>query len=422
MQFVVFPSLLHGQVIIPGSKSHTIRALVCALLSDGSCTIQMPLDSRDTRSCLKMIKQFGASVEEREHEWEVIGCGMPKIPDDVIDVGNSGTSLYFGIGLAALINGMTVFTGDHQIRNRPADDLLSAITELGGYAVSTRANGKPPIVVQGPIIGGQVQIKAITSQYLSSLLVATPKAKNNTIIDVPLLNEAPYVGMTLWWLNELGIEYHHTGYRQFIVKGNQRYKPFTKYIPADFSSATFFMVAAAVTQSTVVLKGLDFNDTQGDKEVVNILKIMGAEVDVLPDAIAITGKPLKGGVFDLNAMPDALPALSVCACFADGETRLVNVPQARVKETDRIAVMCGELKKMGANIEELPDGLVIHKSALKGAHVNGHHDHRIVMSLAVAGLAAEGSTTIDAAESVSVTFPNFVELMQALGANIRKEE
>jgi 3-phosphoshikimate 1-carboxyvinyltransferase len=112
----------------------------------------------------------------------------------------------------------------------------------------------------------------------------------------------------------------------------------------------------------------------------------------------------------------------VCACFADGETRLVNVPQARVKETDRIAVMCAELKKMGADIEELPDGLVIRRSALKGAHVNGHHDHRVVMSLAVAGLAAKGNTTIDTAESVSVTFPNFVELMQALGASIRKEE
>lgn len=422
MQFVVSPSSLHGQVVIPGSKSHTIRALVCALLADGTSTIQMPLDSSDTRSCLGMIRQFGATVEEGEHEWKVTSCGMPKVPDDVIDVGNSGTSLYFGIGVASLIHGITVFTGDHQIRNRPADDLLNAITELGGYAVSTRANGKPPVVVQGPITGGHVEIRAITSQYLSSLLLATPKAKNNTIIDVPLLNEAPYVGMTLWWLNELGIEYHNTGYQQFIVKGGQTYKPFTKYIPADFSSATFFMVAAAITRSTVVLKGLDFNDTQGDKEVVNILKAMGAEVDILPDAIAITGKTLKGGAFDLNAMPDALPALSVCACFADGETRLVNVPQARVKETDRIAVMCAELKKMGAHIEELPDGLVIRKSALKGAHVNGHHDHRVVMALVVAGLAADGSTTIDTAESVSVTFPNFVELMQALGAGIRKED
>lgn len=422
MQFVVNLSSLHGQVVIPGSKSHTIRALVCALLADGTSTIQMPLDSSDTRSCLSMIRQFGATVEEHEHEWVVKSNGAPQLPDDVIDVGNSGTSLYFGIGVASLISGMTVFTGDHQIRNRPAEDLLNAITELGGYAVSTRSNGKPPVVVQGPIIGGHVSIRAITSQYLSSLLVATPKAKHNTIIDVPLLNEAPYVGMTLWWLKELGIEYHHTGYEQFIVKGGQSYKPFTKYIPADFSSATFFMVAAAITQSSVVLKGLDFNDTQGDKEVVNILKAMGADVDIMPDAIAISGKPLKGGVFDLNAMPDALPALSVCACFADGETRLVNVPQARVKETDRIAVMCAELKKMGADIEELPDGLIIRKSTLEGAHVNGHHDHRVVMSLAVAGLAAEGSTTIDTAESVSVTFPNFVELMQALGASIRKEE
>jgi len=422
MQFNVLPSSLQGEVVIPGSKSHTIRACVCALLANGTSTIKMPLDSSDTRSCLGMIQRFGATVTQHDDEWIVTGCGIPAVPDDIIDIGNSGTSLYFGIGVASLVNGITVFTGDNQIRNRPAQDLLSAITELGGWAVSTRSNGKPPVIVQGPITGGHVAIRAITSQYVSSLLIATPMAKHNTIIDVPLLNEAPYVGMTLWWLNELGIEYHANGYEQFIIPGGQTYKPFSKYIPADFSSATFFMVAAAITGSTVKLKGLDINDTQGDKEVVTILKQMGADIAILPDAIVITGKPLKGGVFDLNAIPDALPALSVCGCFAEGETRLVNVPQARVKETDRIAVMCAELKKMGADIEELPDGLVIRQSQLQGASVQGHHDHRVVMSLAVAGLAAEGNTVIDTAQAVDVTFPNFVELMLQLGAAIEREE
>jgi 3-phosphoshikimate 1-carboxyvinyltransferase len=177
-------------------------------------------------------------------------------------------------------------------------------------------------------------------------------------------------------------------------------------------------VAAAVTGAEVVLNGLDFSDTQGDKAVVGILEAMGARVDIGERRITIGGGELRGGVFDLNAMPDSLPALSVAACMAAGETRLVNVAQARVKETDRIAVMCAELKKMGADIEELPDGLVIRRSSLHGCEVNGHDDHRVVMALAVAGLVASGTTTIATAESVAVTFPGFGELMEGIGARI----
>ena len=189
-------------------------------------------------------------------------------------------------------------------------------------------------------------------------------------------------------------------------------------VPADFSSATFFLVAAAITGSELTLCGLDYLDTQGDKEVVNILKTMGAEVETGERYIRIRGGVLKGGEFDLNAMPDSLPALSVAGCFAEGETRLVNVPQARVKETDRIAVMCRELKKLGADIVERPDGLIIRKSRLRGCAVHGHCDHRVVMALAVAGLAASGETVVSTAESASVTFPNFVDLMKKLGAEI----
>jgi 3-phosphoshikimate 1-carboxyvinyltransferase len=171
-----------------------------------------------------------------------------------------------------------------------------------------------------------------------------------------------------------------------------------------------------------VLKGLDWNDTQGDKDVVTILKAMGAAVSIGERDIRIRGGKLKGGVFDLNSMPDALPALSVAACFAEGETRLVNVPQARLKETDRIRVMHDELSKMGALIEELPDGLAIRRSGLRGCRVNGHSDHRVAMALAVAALAADGETIIETAESVSVTFPHFSDLMLSIGADIMKRE
>jgi 3-phosphoshikimate 1-carboxyvinyltransferase len=266
--------------------------------------------------------------------------------------------------------------------------------------------------------GGAASVEAVTSQYLTSLLIASPFAPGNTGIVVPLLNERPYVEMTLAWIERLGVRVEHDGFRRFRIQGGQRCRAFDAAVPADFSSATFFMVAAAILGAEVTLRGLDPSDTQGDREVASILAKMGARVDASPGAVTVRGGSLTGGVFDLNAMPDALPALAVAGCFAAGETRLVNVAQARVKETDRIAVMCAELRKMGADIEELADGILVRGRTLRGASVRGHGDHRVVMSLAVAGLAASGKTTIDTAECVSVTFPGFMELVKSLGGNI----
>ena len=423
MKYIVRPSGLGGAVNVPGSKSHTIRALVFGLLGEGESVIGHPLVSSDTRSCLEMVRAFGARVEEDGAAWRVTGTGgTPAVPENIVDVGNSGTSLYIGLGVAALADGTTVFTGDRQIRSRPAGGLIACINQLGGAAFSTRGNDMPPVVVRGRITGGATEISAVTSQYLTSLLIAAPLADRDTRITVPLLNEKPYVTMTLGWLERLGIRYTNNNYGSFDVPGRQRYPSFNGEIAADFSSATFFLVAAAVTGSPVTLRGLDWGDTQGDREVVTILKNMGASIDIGDREITVKGGALRGGTFDLNAMPDALPALSVAGCFAEGETRLVNVPQARLKETDRIAVMRVELEKMGADIRELPDGLVIRKSDLRGNRVSGRHDHRVVMALAVAGLAARGDTIIDTAEAVSVTFPDFRGLMRSIGADITETE
>ncbi len=423
MKFTVNPSKLQGKVPIPGSKSHTIRALIIGLLAEGDSILREPLESSDTLSCVRMIEAFGGQVTREKNLWKVKGTGgrLP-IPDDVIDTGNSGTTLYIGMGTASLVQGITVLTGDHQIRSRPADGLIDALNALGAHARSTRNNGKPPLVIEGPITGGKTSVKAITSQYLTSLLLATPLAISDTIIDVPLLYEAPYVTMTLRWLERCGIRYTaDESYTKFIIPGGQCYKPFDAHIPADFSSSAFFLVAAAITGSELKLTGLDFTDSQGDKEVVSILQKMGVRIDIDGTSLRIRGGKLTGGTFDLNAIPDALPSLAVAACFAGGETKLINVPQARLKETDRIAVMCRELKKMGANIEEMPDGLIIRRSTLRGTEVHGHGDHRVVMSLAVAGLASDGITTVDTAESVSVTFPSFPELMHNIGASLTIE-
>jgi 3-phosphoshikimate 1-carboxyvinyltransferase len=228
--------------------------------------------------------------------------------------------------------------------------------------------------------------------------------------------------MTLGWLERRGIRVQRKGFEFFEIPGGQHYDGFTQAIPADFSSATFFMVAAAVTGSRVTLLGLDMNDIQGDKAVASMLEEMGAVVSVNQDGITIEGLGLKGAEFDLNATPDALPAMAVAGACAEGTTRLVNVPQARLKETDRIRVMRTELEKMGAEVEELEDGLVIRRSELRGARVNGHHDHRVVMALSLAGLVAKGATEVETAEAAAVTFPTYVDLMCSLGAKMRRIE
>jgi 3-phosphoshikimate 1-carboxyvinyltransferase len=419
MKLIVQPGQLSGEVEVPASKSHTIRAVIIAALAPGKSTIIDPLDSADTRSALDAARAFGAAVETGK-DWCITGAGKkPKIPEDVIDVKNSGTTLRLGLGIAALCDGATVFTGDFQIRRRPVQPLLDAYRMLGADGFTTRGNGCAPVVMRGPMRGGRTEIKAVTSQYLSSLLIATPLAVTDTEISVPLLNEAPYAEMTLAWLDTQGIRYEREGLKLFRMRGGQSYTPFERRIAGDFSSATFFLCAAATTGSPILLRGLDMGDVQGDKAVVGMLQAMGADIETLPGGVKIRGRGLRGADLDLNSTPDALPAFAVAACFAEGETRLLNVPQARLKETDRIAVMAAELKKMGADVMELEDGLVIQGRALRGARVSGHHDHRVVMALAVAGLAARGTTTIDTAEAMGVTFPDFVEKMTRCGAKMK---
>ena len=409
---------LSGEITIPSSKSHTIRALLIAAMARGESTIINPLDSEDTRSCVEAIKALGAKIKIEVDRWIVTGTGGDIHPiTDIIDVGNSGTTLYLAAGLAALSSHKITFTGDDQIKSRPVENLLNSLKDLGAEITLTGKKGCPPFSIKGPLTGGKTSIECPTSQYLSSLLLCTPLIDGTTEIEVPLLREQPYVEMTLKWLNDQFIMYDTTDFEEFFVPGGQSYSEFVKQVPGDFSSATFFLCAAAISGSTLTLKGLDMADTQGDKAVVYMLQEMGCKIETGLDFIKIEGRPLKGCEIDLNDTPDALPALAVTACFAKGQTKLFNVPQARLKETDRISVMKEELEKMGAIIEELPDGLIITGQgleSLQGTEVKGHGDHRVIMSLAIAALASKGETIIDDISAVSITFPNFFELIKKI--------
>ncbi len=422
MRLSVRPSRLRGQVAVPGSKSHTIRAAAIASLAEGESTIRAPLDSQDTRAAVACYRALGAEIDTTGSDaWRVRGvAGRPRTPHDVVNVSNSGTTLRMAVSSAALLpEGLAVFTGDEQIRRRPIGPLLAALERLGAHARSTRSNGCAPVVIGPRMVGGQTTIEAVTSQFLSSLLINCPLAERDTEITVTVLNEAPYVHLTLGWLDAQGIAYERRALEWFGIKGGQRYGGFERRIPADFSSATFFLCAAAIADADVTLVGLDMNDPQGDKAVVDYLRAMGATTEIASDGIRVARGDLKGIEIDLNATPDALPAMAVVGCFARGTTRLINVPQARLKETDRIHVMATELGKLGARCKELPDGLIVQESKLKGGRVSGQDDHRVVMALSLAGLAGSEPVTIDTAEAINVTFPQYVDLMRSIGADMQ---
>ncbi|WP_041396253.1 3-phosphoshikimate 1-carboxyvinyltransferase [Gracilinema caldarium] len=451
MRAVIHPHQFTGTYRIPASKSHTIRRLLFATLAQGVSVLEYPLDSLDARSCVAICRAFGAHIEEvresaeearrsgnpnapapdgsRLARWIVTGVGKDpsgqpnlKTPEDVLNVGNSGTTLYLALAVAGLHGGISIFTGDHQIRRRSAQNLLVALEGLGVRAESSRNNGCAPIIIQGPWKGGRVSIACPTSQYLSALLIAAPLAAPGTIteLEVPLLNEQPYVEMTLAYLDAQGVHYEAAPDRSFFrIWGGASYKPMGGIVPGDFSSAAFPACAAAISGGTVTLLGLDPTDTQGDKALFEYLALMGCQVswNQQVDGWSLTiaaPKELRGQTLDLNATPDALPVMAATACFAKGTTKLINVPNARIKETDRIAVMAQELGKLGAHITEQVDGLVIEGGQpLRGTEVQGHDDHRVVMALAVAGLACQGATTVDSAEAAAVTYPGFLELLGA---------
>lgn len=411
---------LKGEIVIPGSKSHTIRGVVIGSLAEGITKLISPLVSEDTLASVRGCIQLGAKIDISGKDWIIEGTGgRISKPTEKLYLANSGTSLNLLTGVASLGDFDVILDGDSSLRTRPVQSLLDALNQLGASAVSIMNNGNPPVKIRGRIKGGSTTVNGISSQFVSSLLISTPLADEDTEIHVVNVREVPYIEMTLKWLEERGIMYEkNSNYTYFRIKGRQRYRAFEKVIPADWSSATFFLVAGAITSSDILLKGLAINDTQGDKMVIEYLKKMGADITIEKEGIRVKGSKLYGTELDLNSTPDALPAMAVAGCFAEGTTRIYNVAHARIKETDRIRVMAEELSKMNGRIEETHDGLIIHKSKLKGTRVDGHYDHRVVMALTLAGLIGSGETEITTAEAISVTFPNFIDLMKSIGAEI----
>ncbi len=422
-KFHILPSSLKGTVAIPPSKSHTLRAIIFAAMAKGESEIRNFLHSPDSTAMIQAMRTFGAKIDIKADHLRISGLsGKLPAAENVIDAGNSGQVLRFVGALAGLSPAYTIITGDHSIRhNRPIQPLLEALSQLGALATSSRLDGYAPMIIKGIMRCGKAQLSGEDSQPVSGMLIACSFLHGKTTIDVTNPGEKPWIDLTLFWLKKLGIDVVCQDYTTYTIAGNAKVNGFNTTIPGDFSSAAFPIAAALVTHSELTLTNIDMNDCQGDKKLIEILQKMGAsvEIDHRNKTLHVRkGGKLQGMRIDVNDFIDATPILSVIACYAEGTTEITNASIARKKESDRLHAMTTELKKMGANIEEKPDGLIITHSPLHGAHVDAWHDHRIGMSLSIAALGAKGETLVDGIECIAKTYPGFAHDLRAIGAAI----
>ncbi|MGB9927826.1 MAG: 3-phosphoshikimate 1-carboxyvinyltransferase [Methanosarcina sp.] len=426
MRVSISKSSVKGEVFAPPSKSYTHRAVTLAALSKESI-VHRPLLSADTLATIRASKMFGATIEEKGQDLIIHGFdGKPSVPEDVIDAANSGTTLRFMTAIAALTDGITVLTGDSSLRTRPNGPLLKVLNELGAKTCSSRGNERAPIIIKGGLKGGEVSIEgSISSQFISALLIACSLAENDTRLSIQgKLKSRPYIDVTIEMLELAGVKIQtdDSDGITFTIPGKQKYNLKEYTIPGDFSSASYLLGAAAITDGADLTVRNLFPSRQGDRVIIETLKEMGANIAWDKKAGIVTvkgGNPLKAITFDAGATPDLVPTIAVLAATAEGTSKIVNAEHVRYKETDRLSALATELPKMGVRLKEEKDSLTIIGGELKGAEVHGWDDHRIVMALSLAGMVA-GNTIIDTIESVSISYPDFFKDMNKLGVELEQ--
>jgi 3-phosphoshikimate 1-carboxyvinyltransferase len=400
------------RVRVPGSKSLTNRALIVAAMARGTSVLTGALDSDDTRVMVDSLRRLGLKVDHHPAARSITIEGAPvRIPKTSADlfIANSGTSLRFLTAMVATGKGTYRLDGTPRMRERPAADLLDALNRLGTVATSDLGTGCPPLTIKADgLDGGFVSVRGDTSsQFLSGLLMALPKAKAATTVEVVgTLVSKPYVTMTLAVMEAFGARPANHSFRQFNIEP-AGYLGREYAIEPDASAASYFFAAAAVLGNTITLEGLGTRSIQGDMGFVDVLEHMGCAVRREAQSTTVTGGPLRGVDVDMNAISDTVMTLGVVALFAEGMTRIRNVGHIRHKETDRIAALATELRKLGATVEETADGLVIFPPPKTlPARIATYDDHRMAMSFAIAGLKAPGVTILDPG-CVAKTYPDF---------------
>lgn len=407
-------------VSVPGSKSITNRALVLAALSDNGCKLHGALQSEDTEVMVDALRQLGFQVNTQWQDTVIqvrrpAGAALIPAAQANLFVANSGTTMRFLTAMVSLGHGRYRLDGVPRMRERPIQDLLDALQQLGARASSERDNGCPPVMVEtNGLYGGKVYIKGdVSSQFLSGLLLAAPFARGEVTIDLegPLVS-VPYIHITVEMMRRWGLTVEALAH-PFRVPGGQRGDLASFTIEPDASAASYFLAAAAIAGGRVTVLDLPANSIQGDVGFVDLLADMGCRVEKCSSGITVHGRPLHGIDVDMNAISDTVMTLAAVACFAEGPTTIRNVAHIRHKETDRLAALATELRKVGAEVEEFADGLRITPRPLHGAEIDTYNDHRMAMSMALIGLKVPGIVIKNPA-CVAKTYPDFFRDLEKL--------
>ena len=419
MKCRVEKSDIDGDIECPANKSYTHRAIFLASLAIDKSIIKNILRSEDTKATINTCKNFGVEIKDVGNDITVTSASELKIHSNTIDAANSGTTIRIAAAIASLANDKITLTGDSSLKKRPMQPLLDALEYLG--AQCTSSNGSPPISVKGRIKGGEVKIPGnISSQFISALMITAPKLENGLVINInSKLVSKPYIDATIAIMKKFGVDVEtKTPYKKYIIP-EQNYKATTITIPSDFSSLALLLVAAVLLGENLTIKASTGSMPQADEAIIDILEMMGVIITLNKNTIKIKSpEKLDGGKFDLSNSPDLIPAIAILSLKASKPIEIFNVEHARYKETDRIAIIARELSKLGIEIEEKKDGLILNNSnSLTSANLNSENDHRLFMAFCIAGMYV-GNCTISHPESVEISYPNFISEMKRIGCKI----
>jgi len=411
---------ISGIVNLPGSKSLSNRILLLSMLAEGQTEIHNLLDSDDVRRMVEALEILGIQFEEKRAENLISVSGTAgKIPvsEATLMLGNAGTAIRPLTAAMTLGHGRFVLDGVTRMRERPIIDLVDGLSQLGANLRCLNGTDCPPVeVIADGLPGGKTRLSgAISSQYLTAILLVAPYAKSDVEIEIiDKLVSVPYVEMTMRLMRHFGVSVNHKDFQTFQIPRQNYQSPGKLYVEGDASTASYFLAGAAITGGSVTVKGCGTESIQGDSRFAEVLEQMGAKVDWGARQVKLTGSTLNGIDVDMNQMPDAAMTLAVTALFASGPTAIRNIYNWRVKETERLKAVSTELRKLGAEVEEGQDYLVIHPpTRVKIASINTYDDHRMAMSFSLVA-CGKSSVTICNPDCVSKTFPDYFEVLAGL--------
>jgi len=415
-KIIIKPKLLKGNIVVPSSKSLGHRGIIAAALSRGISRVDNIQLSKDIEATMELMKELGAVVNIEDQNLYIDGRKMFSYEKKLdLRCRESGSTLRFLIPLALTKDGDYIFHGEGKLISRPLEPYYE-IFEEKGIKYSREEDGLP-LKVSGKLTSGTYRVRGdISSQFITGLLFSLPILEGNSRIQITTkLESKGYIDLTLDILKDFGIEIENNNYKEFNIRGAQKYNCRNYYVEGDYSQGAFFLVAGALG-SSIVCSGLNKDSLQGDKVILDILEAMGCNVEESEEGIKVKPSKTKGIEIDASNCPDLVPILTVLASLSEGETKIVNAKRLRIKECDRLHAITKELNKLGANIIELEDSLIISGvNELKGGEVDSHNDHRIVMALAIAATRARGNVIINNPSAVEKSYPNFFKDYFKLG-------